>query len=76
MPLRRELSHAFGATLVAVGLGGSYYSLLMAEETPVGILGGACFYAAVGGYWLWADLATPFASQKSAKRKAPPKRGL
>jgi hypothetical protein len=48
----------------------------MAEEIPVGILSGACFYAAVGGYWLWADLATPYASQESAKRKSPAEAGL
>ena len=45
------------------------HSLLMADEIPVGILSGACFYAVAGGYWLWADLARPYASQEREKEE-------
>ena len=54
--MKRALSFGFGSALLLAGLYGVCHSLFLAEEIPIGVLSGACFYGLVGSYWLWADL--------------------
>ena len=50
------LSLGFGAAVLAGSLYGFFHSLFVAEEIPIGVLSGACFYGLAGAYWLWANL--------------------
>jgi len=77
--MKQALSLGFGSALLAASLCALGDSLFLADEIPVGVLSGACFYGAVAIYWLWGDLSGGYSGKPagggSGQTKTPPKRG-